>query len=85
MMIICAAPGLDIVPIHDSLATHACDVDTLHRVIREQFVLLYEEHDVLLDITKAAADAGADLEDLDMPVRGSLDIRQVLESPFFFC
>lgn len=85
MMIICAAPGLDIVPIHDSLATHACDVDTLHRVIREQFVRLYEEHDVLLDITKAAADAGADLEDLDMPVRGSLDIRQVLESPFFFC
>lgn len=84
MMVICAAPDLCIVPIHDSLATHACDVDILHRVIREQFVRLYEEHDVLLDITKAAADAGADLEDLDMPAQGSLDIRQVLESPFFF-
>ena len=84
MMVLCAAEGLDIVPIHDSLATHAADVDTMHRHIREQFVHLYEEHDLLGDITRAAAEAGADLTDLDMPEVGTLDIRQVLESPFFF-
>ena len=79
MMVLCAAEGLDIVPIHDSLATHAADVDTMHRHIREQFVRLYEEHDLLGDITRAAAAAGADLTDLDMPEVGTLDIRQVLE------
>jgi DNA-directed RNA polymerase len=85
MMVLCAAEGLDIVPIHDSLATHAADVDAMHRHIREQFVRLYEENDLLGDITRAAAAAGADLTDLDMPEVGTLDIRQVLESPFFFC
>lgn len=85
MMVLCAAEGLDIVPIHDSMATHAADVDALHRHIREQFVKLYEEHDLLGDITRAAAAAGADLTDLEMPAIGTLDIRQVLGSPFFFC
>ena len=85
MMVVNAATGLDIVPIHDSLATHAADVDALHKHIREQFVRLYTEHDMLLDITKAAMDAGADLTDVDMPQPGTLDINQVLESPFFFC
>lgn len=85
MMVLCAAEGLDIVPIHDSLATHAADVDAMHRHIREQFVKLYEEHDLMGDITRAAAEAGADLTGLEMPAIGTLDIRQVLESPFFFC
>lgn len=84
MMVLCAAEGLDIVPIHDSLATHAADVDVLHKHIREQFVKLYTENDPLVDITKAAAAAGADLADLDMPAKGTLDIQQVLTSPFFF-
>lgn len=84
MMVVNAFYG-DIVPIHDSLATHAADVDELHRVIREQFVLLYTEHDPLGDITRAAAAAGADLEDLDMPSEGTLDLNLVKDSPFFFC
>ncbi len=84
MMVILAFAG-DIVPIHDSLATHAADVDAMHRIIREQFVHLYKEHDPLGDITRAAAAAGADLTDLDMPAMGTLDLDLVLESPFFFC
>lgn len=75
----------DIMPIHDSVATHACDVDAMHSVIRKQFLKLYTEHDVLQEITDAAVACGADLDGIDMPVKGSLNLKQVTESPFFFC
>lgn len=84
MMVINNFDG-DIVPIHDSLATHACDVDAMHRVIREQFVKLYEENDPLQVLTDAALAAGANLDDIEMPEKGSLDLRRVLDSKFFFC
>ena len=84
MMTINAFEG-DIMPIHDSVATHACDVDTMQKAVREQFVRLYTEHDVLQEITDAALACGADLEGLEMPVKGNLNIQLVKESPFFFC
>lgn len=84
MMVINAFSG-DLVPIHDSLATHACDVDEMHKVIREQFVKLYESIDPLVEITKAAASCGADLTDLYLPEKGDLNLQLVKESPFFFC
>lgn len=83
-MIISAFSG-DIMPIHDSVATHACDVDVMHSVIREQFLRLYTEHDVLQEITDAAVACGASVEGLELPTKGHLDLKQVLESPFFFC
>lgn len=49
-----------------SYAVHACDVDLLHRVLREAFV----RH--------------PGLELPDPPKTGALDIRQVLDSPYFF-
>lgn len=84
MMVINAFDG-DIVPIHDSLATHACDVDAMHKAIREQFVKLYEEVDPLIEVTKAAAECGADLTDLYIPEKGDLNLQLVKDSPFFFC
>lgn len=84
MMVITAYAG-DIVPIHDSLATHACDVDSMHTVIREQFVKLYTENNPLQVVADAAVAAGADLTGIEMPEPGTLDLRQVLDSPFFFC
>lgn len=84
MMVINAFDG-DIVPIHDSMATHAADVDGMQQCIREEFVRLYEENDVLEVIREAAVQAGADVEDLERPVQGTLNLKQVLTSPFFFC
>lgn len=83
-MMISAHTG-DIMPIHDSVATHACDVDAMHKVIRTQFLKLYTEHDILQEITDAAVACGAELEGLEMPQKGSLNLEQVLESKFFFC
>lgn len=83
MMVLNAFSG-DIVPIHDSLATHACDVDEMHKVIREQFFVLYTQNDPLKVVTEAAVQAGADTSDLTVPEKGNLNLQRVIESPFFF-
>ena len=59
---------------------------TLSSLMVRIFLEKYLPHQVIATtFTRAAAAAGADLTDLDMPEVGTLDIRQVLESPFFFC
>lgn len=70
--------GLGMVAIHDSFGTHPCDVDTMQRHIREQFVKLYTENDILGNFCK---DVGTDLEP---PKQGDFDLTQVLDSEFFF-
>lgn len=75
----------DIMPIHDSVATHACDVDSMHKVIREQFVKLYTEHDLLKSMAESAESLGADLSDLTEPEFGTLNLELVKNSEFFFC
>jgi len=71
--------------IHDSYATHAGNTWMLARALREEFVRLHTDHDVLADL-KAEMEAqlpeGVELPPL--PEKGSLDLSQVLESPFFF-
>lgn len=70
-----------IVPIHDSFATHACDVDDMHVVLRYEFVTLYAESDplqVLVDAVEAD-------DKPEAPPRGSLEIQRVLASEFFMC
>lgn len=37
----CAQQGLTFASVHDSFWTHACDVDTMNRILREQFVALH--------------------------------------------
>ena len=54
--------------------TSACDLGKLRRVLREEFVKMYESGDV-----------AAMLESVGAPVeRSALDIRLVLESDYFF-
>lgn len=84
MMVVNAFDG-HILPIHDSLATHACDMDKLNVVIREQFVKLNTDWDLLEIVREAAEAAGADTSDIPRPVKGTLDINMVNDSPFFFC
>jgi DNA-directed RNA polymerase len=71
--------GIDaLAMIHDDYGTHAADAEELYRIIREQFVRMYEEHDPIADF-KAKYPMVA-----EPPAKGSLDIREVLDSPFFF-
>ena len=64
--------------VHDSYGVHACDVDLLNRVLREEFVRIHSEP-ILQNFLDKQRKAHPDL-----PQPGSLDIRQVLTSPYFF-
>jgi DNA-directed RNA polymerase, mitochondrial len=73
--------------VHDSFGVHAADVARFAVIIREQFVQMYEEHDVLAEFLETAWDLIApDLrEEVPvMPPKGTLDLRDILENEFFF-
>ena len=71
--------GHDLVSIHDSIGCHPCNVDWMHRVIREKFVELYSDRGILSNFLMDCGIAS------EAPALGCLDLNQVLESEFFFC
>lgn len=73
------AAGLSMLAIHDSFGTHPCDVDRMHEIIREQFVFMYKDRDILADFLWAVGAVG------EVPPKGVLDLLEVLKSEFFFC
>jgi DNA-directed RNA polymerase len=69
--------GLSLAMIHDDYGTHAADADRLYALIREVFVAMYEGC--------APLEEFADRYGLPAPPQlGSLDLRAVLSSPYFF-
>jgi len=71
--------------VHDSYGTHAADMQTLAACIRHAFVNLYEEHDVLSNLhTDIVAQVPEGVEVPLPPALGTLDIKEVLNSDFFF-
>lgn len=73
-----AADGLDMVAIHDSFGTHPCDVDAMHSHIRLEFNILYSRPNLLSEFLWEVGGIG------EPPQRGSLDLRDVLDSEFMF-
>lgn len=69
--------GLDMVGIHDSFGTHACDVDAMQQSIREEFVRMYDKN-LLADFLWEVGGIG------EVPSMGKLQLQDVLESEFFF-
>jgi DNA-directed RNA polymerase len=69
--------------VHDSYGVHACDIDLLHRILREEFVRIYSEP-VLLKFLAEQRQANPGIDLPEPPPAGNLDIRRVLESPYFF-
>jgi DNA-directed RNA polymerase len=69
--------------VHDSYGVHACDVDLLNRVLREEFVRIYSEP-VLQNFLDQQRKAHPRIALPDPPQTGDLDIQQVLSSPYFF-
>jgi DNA-directed RNA polymerase len=68
--------------IHDSFGVHAGDVDLLNRVLREEFVGMYSEPVTFNFLVQQLRAGGIALPAFPPP--GTLDIRQVLDSPYFF-
>ena len=68
--------------VHDSFGTHACDMEILSKVIRQEFVKIYSE-DVLHNF-KAEVQKMTDIELPPVPKYGELKIEEVMNSEFFF-
>jgi DNA-directed RNA polymerase len=73
--------------IHDSFGTTAADTEALFRIVRESFVEMYSEVDVLEQfrdeiVRQLSDEKRAELSPL--PTRGTLDLSGVLESRFCF-
>lgn len=69
---------VDFAVVHDDYGCHADKAAILFRVLREQFVKMYEENDPLQDLKDKYPMIPK------VPEKGTLDIREVLESDFFF-
>lgn len=73
--------------IHDSLCGLAPDMDAISLAARQGFVHLYEKHDPLSDLFRAAAaELGPEAKRrLSEPITdGELDVRETLSSAYFF-
>jgi DNA-directed RNA polymerase len=68
-----------IIPIHDSFATHMCDVDAMHVALRQTFYDMYQED--LLDRLGEFVEIDASIK---KPVKGALQLEAVLDSRFMF-
>lgn len=73
--------------IHDSFGVHAADVDDMHAVIREEFINLYEGHEVLIEfyresLLRLPGDVWPEVE--SPPEAGTYDIQEVRDADFFF-
>ncbi|XP_043721736.1 DNA-directed RNA polymerase 2, chloroplastic/mitochondrial-like [Telopea speciosissima] len=79
----CKKAGLNFAGVHDSYWTHACDVDEMNRILREKFVDLYEQP-ILENLLESFLESFPTLSFPPLPERGDFDLREVLESPYFF-
>uniref|UniRef100_A0A803QAW0 DNA-directed RNA polymerase n=1 Tax=Cannabis sativa TaxID=3483 RepID=A0A803QAW0_CANSA len=79
----CRDAGLCFAGVHDSFWTHACDVDQMNQILRQQFVELYSMP-VLENLLENFQTSYPELEFPPIPERGSFNLQEVLNSPYFF-
>lgn len=70
-----------ILPIHDSFATHPCDVPKMHTSLRKTFADMYSQYSTqdFLEYNNI------DTEEYPVPEQGKLDIQVVNTAPYMFC
>jgi DNA-directed RNA polymerase len=84
----CADEGItDVVTVHDSFGCLPAHADRFNQIIREQFLLMYQDHDVLASCQETAR---ADLTEANhwrlppLPVKGTLDLSEVKRAKYAF-
>ncbi|XP_058187793.1 DNA-directed RNA polymerase 2, chloroplastic/mitochondrial-like isoform X1 [Rhododendron vialii] len=82
-VVACKKAGLNFAGVHDSYWTHACDVEEMNRILREKFVELYETP-ILENLLESFQTSFPTLSFPPLPERGDFDMRDVIESPYFF-
>ncbi|KAK4798002.1 hypothetical protein SAY86_030328 [Trapa natans] len=81
--IACKKAGLTFAGVHDSYWTHACDVNEMNMILREKFVELYETP-ILENLLESFQQSFPWLDFPPLPDRGDFNLRDVLDSPYFF-
>lgn len=81
----CHTHGIqDFAMVHDSYGTHSPAMNTMSEVLREEFVNMYEQHDVLHNLRQHAI-ITLGTEDIPLPPeQGNLQLRDILKSDYFF-
>jgi len=80
----CAQQDCDFAAVHDSYWSHAANVDFMARALREEFVRLHDR-DLLRELLVEWQVRYPFMRTMtDTPERGTLDLKQVLRSPYFF-
>jgi DNA-directed RNA polymerase len=76
----------DFAMIHDSFGVHACDVDELHFVIRDEFIKMYSVNQLVRFSHFVASRLPKDERDkmLPVPEQGDYDLEEVRDADFFF-
>jgi DNA-directed RNA polymerase len=72
--------------IHDSYGAPCNQADVMARCIREEFVRMYEEHDIfaeLVESVKKTCSKGIELP--EPPAKGTLNLKEILNSVYAFC
>ena len=69
--------------IHDSFSVHACDIDDLLEIIKTEFVKMYDNPN-FFNVIQQMIITNADNFNYEQPRLGTLDIREVQESEYFF-
>jgi DNA-directed RNA polymerase len=75
--------GLAFSAVHDSFWTHPCDVDEMNGALRDVFVDLYSRP-LLEDLKTSWEMRYPGLEFPDPPAKGTLELKDVKNAPYFF-
>jgi len=83
----CVAHGLNaFATVHDSFGTELEDAETLFELVRVNFFRMYTESDPLDTFRQhMALLAGPEVELPELPSKGTLDLKVVLDSKYIFC
>ncbi|XP_051204605.1 DNA-directed RNA polymerase 3B, chloroplastic [Lolium perenne] len=81
--ITCKKAGLHFAGVHDSFWVHACDVDKMNQILREQFVELYSMP-ILENLLEEFQTLFPTVQFPPCPPQGNFNVREVLTSTYFF-
>lgn len=79
----CHEAGLTYASVHDSYWTHASSVDTMNHILRRTFVDLHSQP-LLDDLLAHFKRTYPGIEFPPVPPKGDLDLKEILNSPYFF-
>ena len=74
---------VDVAMVHDSFGCPAAQASRFRKIIREEFIRLYEDNDSLAHVREAAERAlGTDRGLPELPIRGTLDLNGINKFAF---